>query len=167
MMKVQYWLMKSEPSTFSIDDLQRDGFTQWEGVRNFQVRNIMRDEMKPGDLALFYHSNAKPRGVAGICRVCDVAKPDPTQWEPASKYYDKRAKAGKPIWFMAEVEFVEKFPQLITLADLKAVPALKELVILRKGSRLSITPLTHDQFKTICALAKQDTPTSSDLIKQR
>lgn len=166
-MKQRYWLMKSEPSTFSIDDLQRDGFTDWEGVRNFQVRNMMRDEMKPGDLALFYHSNAKPPGVAGVCRICEAAKPDATQWDPESKYYDKKSSPENPIWILVEVEFVEKFPNYISLQQLKDQHALRDMPLLRKGNRLSITPVTQEQFELICHLARQEAPQSQDLINQR
>lgn len=166
-MNIQYWLIKSEPGAFSIDDLQRDGFTDWEGVRNFQARNMMRDEMKPGDLALFYHSGIKPPGVAGICRICETDKPDPSQWDPSSDYYDKRAKPDKPIWRMIEIEFVEKFQQLFSLPSIKAIPELSELAILRKGNRLSITPIKQEHFNLICDVARQETPQPSDLLKQR
>lgn len=163
----RYWLMKSEPSSYSIDDLQKEGFTQWEGVRNFQVRNMMRDEMKPGDLALFYHSNAKPPGVAGVCRICESSRADATQWDPASKYYDKKSKPENPIWVLVEVEFVEKFQNFVPLPLLKTYPELQSMVLLQKGSRLSITPVTKEQFEFICNLAQQETPVIKDLIKQR
>lgn len=163
----QYWLMKSEPTSFSIDDLQRDGFTDWEGVRNFQARNTMRDEMKPGDLALFYHSNGKSPGVAGVCRICSSSKPDSTQWDPSSKYYDKKASPENPIWELVEVEFVDKFRHYVTLKELKAEPGLKDMVILRKGNRLSITPVTRKEFELICQLAQQEAAVSPDLIQQR
>jgi predicted RNA-binding protein with PUA-like domain len=166
-MQIRYWLIKSEPTTFSIDDLQKDGFTDWEGVRNYQVRNMMRDEMKVGDLALFYHSNAKPPGVAGICRICETGKPDPTQWDSDSDYFDKRVKVGKPTWVMVEVEFVEKFPHFVPLEELKSHPELKAMSLLRKGNRLSITPIAKEEFEFICALAHQENPAATDLIKQR
>lgn len=166
-MKIHYWLMKSEPSVFSIDDLQKDGFTGWEGVRNFQARNMMRDEMKVGDLALFYHSNAKPPGVAGICRICEINKPDPSQWDPSSDYYDKKTSPEAPKWFMVEVEFVEKFSHYVPLEELKDHSALKDMVLLRKGNRLSITPVTSEEFHLICTLARHEAPAPSDLIKQR
>lgn len=166
-MRIQYWLMKTEPENFSIDDLQRDGFTDWEGVRNYQVRNMMRDEMKSGDLAFIYHSNVKVPGIAGLCRICETAKPDPTQWDPESKYYDKKASREAPRWELVEVEFVEKFPHYVTLKELKAEPELKNMVLLRKGNRLSITPVSPEEYKAITSLAYQEDPISPDLIKQR
>ncbi len=151
-----YWLIKSEPTTYSIDQLKRDGFSTWEGVRNFQARNYMRDVMKVGDLALFYHSNEKPPGVAGVCRICKEAFPDFTAWNPESPYYDPRATSEKPIWVMVEVEFVEKFPSLVTLDTLKRHPELQDLYILRSRSRLSIIPLEKKHFEIIRALGRQE-----------
>lgn len=146
---MSYWLFKSEPDIYSIDDLQKAGFASWDGVRNYQARNFLRDQIKYGDLVLFYHSNATPPGVAGICRVCREAFPDLTALDPHSPYYDSRATAKKPIWCMVEVEFVEKFPTYVTRAMLKSEPQLADMVILQKGSRLSITPLTESEFEII------------------
>lgn len=126
--KVNYWLMKTEPSVFSIDDLQTKGFSDWDGVRNFQARNYMRDEMKVGDLVLFYHSNANPSGIAGICRVCREAHPDFTAWDKTSPYYDPKATPENPIWMMVEVEFVEKFSHFVSLVELKNILSLKVYV---------------------------------------
>lgn len=156
--EIKYWLMKTEPSVFSIDDLKRDGFSEWEGVRNFQARNYMRDEMQVGDLALFYHSNATPPGVAGVCRVCQAAHPDFTAWNKNSPYYDKKASPENPIWMMVEVEFVEKFSYFVSLSELRKHSQLKGLKILEKGSRLSITPVEKKHFELIRTLGHQLTP---------
>lgn len=152
--KIQYWLMKTEPSTFSIDDLKRQGFSDWEGVRNYQARNFMRDDMRIGDLALFYHSNAHPSGVVGICRICRESHPDYTSWDKNSVYYDPKASPDNPIWMMVEVEFVEKFPQVISIEELRKHPQLEGLRILEKGSRLSITPVEKKHFEFICKLSQ-------------
>ncbi len=146
---MNYWLMKSEPETYSIDDLQKDKKSDWEGVRNYQARNFMRDDMKAGDLALFYHSNAKPSGIAGICRITKTGIPDYTSWDPNSKYYDPKTDPDSPRWIMVEVQFVKKFPEVIPLSDLRNDPSLKEMLILQKGSRLSITPLKKKDFDHI------------------
>lgn len=166
--KIRYWLMKSEPDVFSIDDLKREGFTDWEGVRNFQARNFMRDEMKVGDLALFYHSNASPPGVAGICRICRESHPDLTAQDKESPYFDPKASESKPIWMMVEVEFVEKFPHFVSLAELKKHPELKDLVVLRKGSRLSITPVEKSDFEFIQALGNvEDAEPPPPVVKSK
>ncbi len=141
--------MKSEPSVYSITDLKRDKRSPWEGVRNYQARNFMRDQMKIGDLAFFYHSNAKPPGIAGICRVCKEAYPDFTAQDPKSPYYDPKATPENPIWMMVDVEFVEEFPRLITLDDLRQEPKIKDLMVIQKGSRLSIQPVSATHFKII------------------
>lgn len=154
--EIHYWLMKTEPSVFSIDDLKRNGFSEWEGVRNFQARNFMRDEMRVGDLALFYHSNASPSGAAGICRICRESHPDFTAWDKASPYFDPKATPAKPIWMMVEVEFVEKFPHFVALNELRKQPQLEGLKILEKGSRLSITPVEKKHFELICAMGHMD-----------
>lgn len=163
MIKSKYWLMKSEPLSYSIEDLQRDGFTTWDGVRNYQVRNMIRDQMRPGDLAIFYHSNAKPPGAAGLCRICGSPEPDASQWDPTSPYFDKKVKPGMPIWLTVEIEFVEKFSRMISLEELKSNHQLKNLLILKKGNRLSVTPLQEEEFFVICQLARQDTLTTSHL----
>lgn len=149
---MNYWLMKSEPDTFSIDDLKRQKKSDWEGVRNYQARNFMRDQMKVGDLAFFYHSNAKPSGVAGICKISKINIPDYTAWDPKSKYFDPKTDPDNPRWIMVQVEFVEKFPEVISLHELRKHKELKNLMILQKGSRLSITPVTNIEYQTICSL---------------
>ena len=150
---MKVWLMKSEPSTYSIDDLQKQQTTTWEGVRNYQARNYMRDEMKVGDLALFYHSNANPSGVVGICRICKTHLADHTAWDPTSEYFDPKSSPENPRWIMVEVEFIEKFDQIISLEKLKCYPELKDLRLLQKGSRLSILPLLQKDFDFIRKLS--------------
>jgi len=145
----QYWLMKSEPETYSIDALQSDHTSAWEGVRNYQARNFMRDSMRMGDLILFYHSNAQPPGIAGIARVSKESHPDSSALDAESLYYDPKATLSKPRWFMIDVTFVEKLPRFITLQDLKSEPGLKNMLVLRRGMRLSIQPVTQNQFDII------------------
>ena len=147
---MRHWLMKSEPSVFSIDDLaaapgRRDS---WDGVRNHQARNFMR-EMAPGDLAVFYHSNADPPGAAGVCRVVRGARPDPSQWDRSSGHFDPRSSRDAPRWDMVDVEFVEKFPRLVPLAELRARGSLADTLLVRKGNRLSVMPLLARHFRAI------------------
>jgi predicted RNA-binding protein with PUA-like domain len=144
-----HWLMKSEPDVYSIDDLQREGQACWDGVRNYQARNIMRDRMQQGDLVLFYHSNAKPPGVAGVARVCREAYPDHTQFDPSSEYHDPKATGERPRWFMVDVEFVEKFPELLPLPELRDDPALEGMPLLKKGQRLSVQPVDKEHFRHV------------------
>ena len=146
---MRYWLIKSEPTTYSIDDLQRCKRDHWEGVRNYQARNFMRDEMKLGDLALFYHSNATPPGVVGIARVCKESHPDFTAWDPNSKYFDPKSSPENPRWMMVDVEFIEKFPRLVPLEELRSFPELKDMMLLQKGSRLSVQKVTESEFSFI------------------
>ena len=127
-----YWLMKSEPAVFSIDDLQRDGSTAWDGVRNYQARNFMRDEMQVDDKVLFYHSNAEPPGVAGVARVSRTAYPDATAQDPKHPAYDPRATADRPIWVMVDVVFVEKFPRFVTLNQIKQADGLSDMWVRRR-----------------------------------
>ncbi len=145
----KYWLLKSEPDVFSIDDLQRDGFAYWDGVRNYQARNFMRDEMQVGDLALFYHSNSAPSGCVGICRICRTNIPDHTAWDPQEKNYDSRSSKEKPIWWMVEVEFVKKFHRIIPLSEMKTIPEIQDHPLLKKNSRLSIMPLDETQYNIL------------------
>lgn len=145
----KFWLMKSEPDTFSIDDLKRDKTTKWEGVRNYQARNYMMQEMSPGDMVLFYHSNTNPPGVVGIMEVISKAQPDATQFDKKSEYYDPKSSPSNPRWHCIQGKFVKKFAQLISLDDLKTKPELKEMFVLRKGNRLSITPVSAQEFDFI------------------
>ncbi len=148
----RFWLLKCEPDVYSIRDLERDGRTGWDSVRNYQVRNFMRDEMNAGDLGVFYHSNADPSGAAGVLRIVRTALPDPTQFDPKSEYHDPKSTREAPTWLMCEVEFVERFPEVVPLERLRAESALGGMLILRKGNRLSVTPLEQAEFKTIRAL---------------
>ncbi len=140
--------MKSEVTDYSIDDMARDQSTDWTGVRNYQARNFMRDEMSPGDLAFFYHSNAEPSGIAGVIRISGPAKPDLTQFDRKSKYYDETATKDKPRWMLRHVEFVKKL-NFISLDQIRKIPACKNMLILQKGTRLSITPVTADEWKAL------------------
>lgn len=152
---MNYWLMKSEPDVFGIQDLQKKKRSGWDGVRNYQARNYMRDGMKKGDLVLFYHSNAEPPGVAGIARVAKESHPDPTQFDKKSEYYDAKATAEKPIWMMVEVEFVEEFPRVVTLDRLKQEKALAQMPLVRKGTRLSVMPVSEKEWDAILRMARE------------
>lgn len=149
-----FWLMKSEPDVFGIQDLKKQRRSGWDGVRNYQARNYMRDQMRVGDLVLFYHSNAEPSGIAGVAKVSKESHVDPTQFDKKSEYYDPKATPEKPIWFMVEVEFVEEFPKLLTLADLKNEKPLEKMPLLQKGTRLSVTPVTPGEWAYIMKLVK-------------
>jgi predicted RNA-binding protein with PUA-like domain len=146
--------MKSEPEVFSIHDLERDGHASWEGVRNYQARNFMRDEMQIGDRVLYYHSNADPIGVAGLAKVSRLAYPDPTARDPASEYYDPKASDQDPRWYMVDIAFEERFPRVITLDELRAVPALAKMLVINK-SRLSVQPVTEAEFEAVVKLGRK------------
>lgn len=145
--------MKSEPDVYSIDHLKKDKTTWWEGVRNYQARNFMMNNMSLGDWVLFYHSNAKPSGIAGLARVSALAKADPTQFDPKSEYYDPKSKKEKPTWHCVQVKYHQHFPQLLSLDDLKAEKALKEMLVLKKGQRLSVQPVSEAHYKYILKMA--------------
>lgn len=146
---MKYWLMKSEPDVFSIDDLKTKKQSGWDGVRNYQARNFMRDEMKLGDYVLFYHSSCEIPGVAGVAKVCKESHPDPTQFDAKSDYYDEKATKDNPRWFMVAVEFVEKSKSYLPLSELKNMKGLEKLPLLQKGSRLSINPVSKEEFEII------------------
>ncbi len=152
---MHYWLMKSEPDVFSIDDLQeRPGHTtHWDGVRNYQARNMMRDDMSVNDLVLFYHSSCKVPGIAGIALIARAAYPDFTSWNPESEYYDPKSSAGNPRWYMVDVKSVRKFKHLLPLEELKKHEALHDMPLLRRGNRLSIMPVSKAHWDYILALA--------------
>ena len=152
----RYWLMKSEPDAFSIDDLQRVGTEPWNGVRNYQARNFMRDGMKEGDGVLFYHSNAKVPGIYGIAEVASAPYPDPTQFDPQSEYYDPKSPKDNPRWFVRDVEFVEKFARVVSLAELKATPGLEGMPVTQKGQRLSITKVSPSEWDLVCTLGRSN-----------
>ena len=152
---IQYWLMKSEPDVFSIDDLAKVKSEPWDGVRNYQARNNMR-AMNLGDLVLFYHSNAKPPGVVGVARVCKEAYPDPTAWDENSNYFDPKSTPDAPRWDMVEVEFVEKLPQPISLDAIKNDPAFEDMVLVKR-SRLSVQSVERKHFSRLVKLGKGQT----------
>lgn len=150
-MPKRYWLMKSEPTSYSIDDLKRDKSTLWEGVRNYQARNLMR-EMKVGDEVLFYHSSIEPPAVVGVDEVSGPAQPDPTQFDSSDSHYDPKATPADPIWFCVRVKFKQKFNRPVTLPELRDRNELQNMMLLRKGSRLSVQPVTEKEFKLVCKL---------------
>lgn len=153
-MAKRHWLMKCEPSAYTIEDLERDGIASWEGVRNFQARNFMRDDMKAGDLVLFYASNAEPSGVTGIAKIVRGGYPDHFAWKKGHEYFDPKSSEKSPVWYMVDVGFVERFPRIVPLAELRQTPGLESMVLLQKGSRLSIQPVTKDEFEIIRRLAR-------------
>ena len=153
MSRMRHWLIKSEPDVFGIDDLATAKREPWSGVRNYQARNFMWKEMKPGDLALFYHSNAKPPGVAGIARVVGEPYPDPTQFQESSEYFDPKSSPENPRWWLVDFEFVGKFRELLPLENLKADPRLAEMMVCQRGTRLSITPVDPAHYKRVLHLA--------------
>ncbi len=144
------WLMKSEPDVFSILDLKKDGATLWTGVRNYQARNFMMNDMQVGDPVLFYHSSADPSGVAGLAQVSKIAQPDPTQFDKKNEdAFDPKATKDKPIWFCVEVKFVSVFKNFIPLEQLRTEKSLSSMLVLKKGQRLSIQPVTEKEFETV------------------
>jgi predicted RNA-binding protein with PUA-like domain len=151
--KRSHWLIKSEPEVFSIEALKRDGQTPWEGVRNYQARNHLR-AMKRGDLALFYHSNAKPPGVAGVARICREAYTDDAQFDPDSSYHDPASPRDNPRWSRVDVEFVEQFPLLVSLDTLKEDESLEGMLVIKRGMRLSVQPVEPAHFKRVLGLGK-------------
>lgn len=145
---MNYWLAKSEESDYAIGDLERDGTTAWTGVRNYEARNTMRDRMKPGDLVLFYHSNGSPPGVAGTAKVAGASYPDPTQFVKRGKYYDSAATEAEPRWWLVDLTFVERFPNFVSLGEIRENPGLAEMSIFKRN-RLSIHPVTRKEFNLI------------------
>jgi predicted RNA-binding protein with PUA-like domain len=148
----RYWLMKTEPSAFSFEQLRKDGITPWTGVRSFQARNNMM-EMRAGDLGLFYHSSIAEPAAVGICKVAKEAYPDFTQFDRNSEYFDGRAKPDKPIWFMVDVEYVEAFEHPVTLAQMRAEPRLVGMALLRRGQRLSVQPVMPHEWKIVVEMS--------------
>lgn len=147
------WLLKSEPEVYSIDDLQRDGQTTWEGVRNYQARNFLRDDAHPGDRVLYYHSNADPPGVAGLATVARAGYPDPAARDPESDYFDPKASDQDPRWYMIDVAFAEKFPAVVSLDALRQAPGLEKMLVIHK-SRLSVQPVTDEEFEIVVRLGR-------------
>lgn len=148
----RHWLMKSEPDVFGIDDLAKKKTEGWNGVRNYEARNFMKS-MKAGDKVLFYHSNAKPSGVAGTAEVSRLAYPDPTQFDPKSDYFEPRATPENPVWFQVDLRFVSKLPRLVPLDELRGTPALAGMALFKR-SRLSVIPVTPLEWKIITGLGK-------------
>ncbi len=151
---MNYWLMKCEPSAYTIDDLKQDGKTSWEGVRNYQARNFMRDGMKRGDRVLFYASNADPSGVTGVAEISREAYPDQFALKKGHEYYDEKSTAENPIWYSVDIGFVERFPHIVPLDTLKSARGLEEMVVTKKGSRLSIQPVTKSEFEIVVKLGR-------------
>ena len=149
---MNHWLMKSEPDAFSIDDLKRKKREPWDGVRNYQARNFMRDGMRVGDQVFFYHSNCAEPGIVGIARIATDAYPDPTQVDPKNAHFDAASSRDNPRWVLVDVAFVRKLKRTITLKELQALPSLAEMALVRKGNRLSVMPVTAAEWKTILDL---------------
>lgn len=157
---MQYWLMKSEPEEFSIDDLkERPKKTEpWDGVRNYQARNFMRDDMKVGDQVLFYHSNCSEPGVVGIARVASKPYPDFTAFDRKDKHYDPKSKKDDPTWYLVDVRYVRKFRRTVSLTEIKAEKKLKDMRLVQRGNRLSIMPVTKKEWDTILTMEKRPKP---------
>jgi len=151
---MNYWLFKSEPDVFSFADLKARPRRRepWSGVRNYQARNYMRDQMRPGDAALFYHSSCPEPGIAGPMTIASEAYPDPTQFQPKSEYFDAKATREKPVWHLVDVEWAKDFRRFVPLEKLRNDPALANMVTLQRGNRLSITPVTAAEYRRICQL---------------
>lgn len=149
----RHWLVKSEPGSYSLEDLRRDGSTCWDGVRNYQARNLMR-EMRQGDLVLFYHSNADPPGVAGLAEIVREAYPDPSSWNPDSRYFDPKSSPDEPRWWMVDVRYIRHLERFVPLAELKSEPALSGMLVTGK-SRLSVQPVEEADYATVLRLGKE------------
>jgi predicted RNA-binding protein with PUA-like domain len=144
----RYWLMKCEPEAYTIDALARDGTTSWEGVRNFQARNFLR-EMRVGDQALFYASNADPSGAVGVVAVSREAYPDPLQFQKGHEYHDPTSRKEQPKWYTVDVRFVEKLPRMVSLDTMKRTPGLKKMMVVQPGRRPSVQPVTEEEFEIV------------------
>ena len=149
--------MKCEPSAYTIEDLERDGKTSWEGVRNYQARNFMRDEMQVGDGVLFYASNADPSGVTGLAEIAKSGYPDSFAWKKGHEYFDPASTKEKPVWYSVDIGFVERFPAIVPLDVLKRTKGLEQMVVTRKGSRLSIQPVTRSEYDIVVRLGRKRT----------
>ena len=151
----RYWLMKCEPDAYTIDDLAKDGRTSWEGVRNYQARNFMRDDMQEGDGVLFYASNAKPSGVTGLATIARAAYPDQFAWKKGHKYFDPSSRADAPTWFMVDIAFAERFPEIVSLETLKSTRGLEKMMVTQKGSRLSVQPVTRSEYEIVVRMGRR------------
>lgn len=154
-MPKRYWLMKVEPSAYTIEDLARDGTTGWEGVRNYQARNFLRDAIQVGDGVLFYASNADPSGVVGLAEIVRAGYPDPLQFRRGHDYFDPKAAPDRPIWYSVDLTFAERFPTMVPLADLKANPKLQTMMVIKRGARLSVQPVTAVEFREVCRMGRR------------
>jgi predicted RNA-binding protein with PUA-like domain len=151
---MSYWLMKCEPSAYTIDDLARDGTTSWEGVRNYKARNFLRDEMRVGDGVLFYASNAEPSGVTGLARIVRAGYPDPYAFKKGHHYFDPDSKKDAPTWYAVDIGFVEKFSAIVSLETLKSTRALEKMMVVQKGARLSVQPVTTAEYDLVVRLGR-------------
>ena len=149
---MKYWLLKSEPDVYGIDQLKKDKRTHWDGVRNYQARNLLRDEMKKGDLVLFYHSNAKPPGAAGVCEVVKEGYPDFTQFDAKDAHYDAKSDPDNPRWYMVDVKYKKAFKELVPLSDLREKKGLEKMPLLQRGQRLSVQPVSKKEFDIVCKM---------------
>jgi predicted RNA-binding protein with PUA-like domain len=154
-MPKRHWLMKCEPAAYTIEDLACDGRTSWEGVRNFQARNFMRDDMQEGDEVLFYASNADPSGVTGLARIARAGYPDPFAWKKGHKYYDEASTKAKPVWYSVDVAYVDTFAAVVSLETLKHTKGLEQMMVIQKGSRLSVQPVTKSEFDIVARLGSK------------
>ncbi len=156
----KYWLLKSEPDCFSIDDLAREKnkTTCWDGVRNYQARNYIRDDMHKGDKVLFYHSSTNPPGVAGVAKIVKDPYPDFTAFDPKDKHFDPKSRQESPRWFMVDIKLEKKLKRFVSLDELRKIKSLEGMVLLQKGSRLSVQPVTQQQFEIVCQLADKPAP---------
>ena len=157
MAEPRYWLFKSEPSSYSYDDLESedDQTAEWDGVRNYQARNFMRDDMAVGDQVLFYHSNAKPPGVVGIARIVREGYPDTTAWDSNSRYYDPKSNPANPTWMMVDIKADRRLPRFISLNELKANPALVDMMVTKRGQRLSVQPVKPEEWAEVITMAER------------
>lgn len=153
-----YWLAKTEPDVYSIDDLARDGETEWDGVRNYQVRNFMRDRMNPGEPVLIYHSNTKVLGVYGVAEVAGPAHPDSTQFDPESRYFDPKSNPDDPRWWCPDLRYVESFAAPVTRKAMKETAGLEGMNVLRRGMRLSLMPVAREEFEIVLRLGRGEDP---------
>jgi predicted RNA-binding protein with PUA-like domain len=156
----KYWLMKCEPEAYTIERLENDGTCGWEGVRNYQARNFMRDEMQVGDGVLFYASNADPSGVTGLAEIARAGYPDPFAFQKGHHYFDPASKQDNPTWYTVDLKFVARFPGIVPLDQLKHTPGLENMMVTRKGSRLSVQPVTKAEFDIVSRLGKKAKPTT-------
>ena len=153
----KYWLFKSEPNAYSFADLlkEADQTAEWDGVRNYQVRNFMRDDMKVGDGVLFYHSSAKPLAVVGTARIVSESYPDNTAWDPNDKHFDRRSTPENPVWLMVDIKAEQEFSRPVTLQEIKENPRLQDMLLVRRGMRLSIQPVTEEEWTEAVSLGSQ------------